>query len=63
MNQSKETTVNPYNQVFDDARQKLGSFPKFDVLKKLGPPESKELPPIPFPYGREGKTKYNFNTP
>ena len=63
MNRSTETTVNPYKQVFDDARQKLESSPKFDVLKKLGPPESKELSAIPFPYGREGKTKYNFNTP
>ena len=61
MSQSEEATVNPYKQVFDDALQKLESSPKFDVLKKLGPPESRKLSRIPFPYGSDGKTKYNFN--
>ena len=61
MNKSEETTVDPYKQAFDDARRKLDSSPKFDILKKLGRPEAGKLSPIPFPYGREVKTKYDFN--
>ena len=63
MNQSENDKDNPYKKVFDDAWQKLESSPNFQILKKLGPPEPRELARIPFPYGREAKTKYNFNAP
>ena len=54
---------NPYEKVFDDAKRRLESTPNHEVLKKLELPQSQDLPPIPFPYGREGKTRYNFNAP
>ncbi len=62
MKQLEETAVNPYKQVLVRARQKLESSPKFRVLNKLGACEPKALSPIPFPYGKEGKTEYNFDT-
>lgn len=63
MTQFKEATVNRYKKLFDDAQQKLDSLPNFEILKKIDPPKPKELSPIPFPYGREGKTKLDFNSP